>query len=221
MNTPKLTKSWIITLIAFACTVILPLANDTLEDYNIIITENELDHYVTLLLVSAGFGTAASVRKQLKEGKTSFSGLTKLITKAGTKIPKSTPSEKITIVNNKTEKLLSTPPTLGPATSYYQTNFRQDKKLGNVLDFGQSYLWIKMIGVRSYVSVKLKTADGFPIQIDQSSEFDEDNNIETTRLEMFVKSGAPLPKGKYILESRGDRGSSDSIGIKNDPFEIV
>jgi hypothetical protein len=215
-----MSKSWIITLIAFACVIILPMANEGLYQYGIIITPDELDHYVTVLLVTAGFGTAATVRKQLKEGKAAFGGLNNILSKSGKKITKPTdPGETITIVNKKSPGKMQTPE-LGPIGEWYQTNFKKGET-GNILPYGQSYLWVKLKGVRSYVTVKLMTIDRVPIQIDQSSEFDEDNDIETTRLEMFLKSGEPLPRGEYIIQTQGDRGSSDSQGIRNDKFSII
>lgn len=217
--TKKMTKSWIITLIAFGLSVILPIVDNSLEQFNIIITEAELTHYVTLLLVSGGFGTAASIRKQLTQRKTELKPLSEILTKTGKAIKKSIPGETIAIVNNKTGKKLQ-PPVLGPVGSWYKTNFKKSDR-GNSLEYGQSYLWIKYEGVRSYVSAILMTADKVPIQIDQSSEFDEDNDIETTRLELFLKDGSPLPRGKYILQSQGDRGSGDSQGIRSDEFSII
>ena len=59
------------------------------------------------------------------------------------------------------------------------------------------------------------------IQIDQSHELDEDNNVETTRLELFAKDGKHLAPGKYSLQISADSGSSYYIGIKRDEFEIV
>ena len=213
--TKKLTKSWILTVIAFACTIIFPIANDSLIQYGVIITEQEMMYYLTVLLSVAGFGTASSIRKQLQEKKQAFKPLSDIITKLGIKIPSTTQ-----ITNNTTPSTLSIPPTLGPSTSWYKTNFRKDEK-GNVIDYGESYLWVKLVGVRSYVTAKLMTDKQVPIQIDQSSEWDEDNDIETTRLELFTPDGKPLPRGKYILQTQGDRGTSDSMGIKNDEFFII
>lgn len=105
-------------------------------------------------------------------------------------------------------------PKMGPEDSWYQTNFTRSEK-GNILPSGTN-LWIRLVGVRSYVSAVLKNEVGKVIQIDQSSQFDEDGDIATTRLET-----AGLPKGKYILQVQGDRGSSDSEGIKTDEFFIV
>jgi len=113
------------------------------------------------------------------------------------------------------------PPVLGPEGKWYQTNFRQDKEKGNVIDYGEKYLWVKISGVKSYVTVILRNAKREPIQIDMSHELDEDNDVETTRLEMFAKDGKPLPRGKYFLQTQGDRGSSDAVGIKTDEFMIL
>jgi hypothetical protein len=113
------------------------------------------------------------------------------------------------------------PPQLGPDGEWYQTNFTKDSKKGNVLPYGEKSLWIRIQGVKSYATAVLKDSQGRWLQIDQSHSFDEDNDIETTRIELYNKIGEPFPKGKYFLESRGDRGTSDSTGIKSDEFWIV
>ena len=113
-----------------------------------------------------------------------------------------------------------TPPDLFLKDSWYQTNFTKTDK-GNSLQYGQIYLWIKIKDVRSYVTAMIKDANGIALQVDQSHSFDEDNNIETTRLELLKADGTSFPKGIYHLQVNGDRGTGDSIGIKNDTFEIV
>ena len=111
-------------------------------------------------------------------------------------------------------------PDLSPKDSWYQTNLTRSEK-GNTLQYGQVYLYIRIKDVRSYVTAILKNANGIALQIDQSHSFDEDNNIETTRLELLKADGTPFPKGIYHLQVRGDRGTGDSMGIINDTFEIV
>lgn len=108
-----------------------------------------------------------------------------------------------------------TKPRLGPIGAKYQTNFVKNDEKGNVLPRG-SNLWIKRVGVRSYLSAVLYDANMNVIQIDQSHEHDEDGDIETTRLETFN-----LQRGKYYITSQGDAGSSDSTGIRKDRFYIV
>ena len=110
-------------------------------------------------------------------------------------------------------------PKLGPEDNWYQTNFIQTKD-GNAIQQGKD-LWIRVYGVRSYLSAILRNESGNIIQIDQSSTHDEDGDIETTRLEMYGTDGQPLPKGKYKLQIQGDFGPSDSQGIKNDEFLII
>ena len=113
-----------------------------------------------------------------------------------------------------------TPPELGPIGSWYQTNFVKEQN-GNALAADQNYLWVKVSGVRNYLTVLLKDSSGNLIQVDQSHALDEDNNIETSRLEMFDRSGKRLPKGNYTLQIQGDRGSGDSQGIKSDQFTLL
>jgi len=113
------------------------------------------------------------------------------------------------------------PPTLGPVGDKVQTNFTKHAQKGNILLYGQSYLWIKMPNARTYVNALLRDSKGNLIQIRQGHENDEDNNHTTTRVNMFAEGGVPMPRGKYSLEIRGDAGSSDSSGHGLDVFEIV
>lgn len=208
--TDKISKSWIMTIIAFVFTMIFPIANDALATYGIMITETEMIYYLSVFLSVAGLGTVNSIKKKLSNRKPLTPGDATNIFEPHAKV------KKVTAI---TKKLVA-PPTLGPAGSKFQTNFQRGEG-GNKIPYGQIYLWIKIEGVRSYVTAILKTAAGVPIQIDQSSELDEDNNIETTRIELFDKSGEPMPRGKYILQMQGDGTGGDAQGIKKDEFEIV
>lgn len=133
-------------------------------------------------------------------------------------------------IENKTKKIQNSPasahvsvvPFLTPVGAWYQTNLVKNTKKGKkVHPFGSAYLWIKMSGVKSYLNVILRGPDGSPIQIRQSHELDEDNNIETTRLKMYSRNGTPMPRGKYTLHVIGDRGTSDSTGTPEDQFIIA
>ena len=55
---PKMNKSWKLTTILFICATVLPFINDHLEDYGIVITEEELTHFLTLALASSAAGVA-------------------------------------------------------------------------------------------------------------------------------------------------------------------
>ena len=103
----------------------------------------------------------------------------------------------------------------GPRDSWFQTNLKKssDPKKGAVLEYGQSYLWIKISGARSYVTAILKNAHGNVIQVDQSHQQDEDNDYTTTRLEMFSSNGEPYPCGKYTLTGQADVGTGDAQRI--------
>lgn len=128
------------------------------------------------------------------------------------------PEEKPLVFSEPVKPLIVVPK-LGPEDSEYQTNFIKTDK-GNSLPFG-NHLWIKVFGVRSYITATLKDASKNIIQIDQSSLVDEDGDITTTRLEMFGRDKKPLPRGKYFVTVRGDFGTSDAQGIKEDEFFII
>jgi len=131
--------------------------------------------------------------------------------------------ESIVIINDDTKtpkiKQKMLPPKLYPEGSWYQTNFSKSKK-GNTLQFGQIYLWIKLNGARSYVTAVLYDEKMRVLQIDQSTIHDEDNDIETTRLELLTAEGKAFPKGVYYIRPNGDVGTGDSQGVL-DKFEIV
>jgi|APSaa5957512535_1039671.scaffolds.fasta_scaffold05906_3 hypothetical protein len=143
----------------------------------------------------------------------------KMFTKVKQKVQQKPREELQRLIPTKKGRFLSVPK-LSPTDSWYQNNFKKSQN-GNSIPYGQLYLWIKVKDVRSYVTVILKDANGIALQIDQSHEYDEDNNVETTRLELIKPDGTPFPKGIYHLQTRGDRGTGDSQGIKNDIFEIV
>lgn len=129
------------------------------------------------------------------------------------------PLEKSAITVSAVSSPSLTIPKLGPADAKYQTNFVKGKE-GNTLIYGTD-LWIRRVGVRSYVTAILRDAAGNVIQVDQSHLKDEDGDIETTRLEMYARDGQPLPRGKYSVETFGDSGSSDGTGNNPDVFYIV
>ena len=123
--------------------------------------------------------------------------------------------------NIDSKKKFSMVPDLGPVGAHYQTNFVKDEIKGNIIPITQNYLWIRVPRTKSYLSVVLRDFIGNVIQIDQSHELDEDNNVETTRLELFAKDGKHLAPGKYSIQISADSGSSYYMGIKTDNFEIV
>ena len=59
-------------------------------------------------------------------------------------------------------------PELGPMDSIYQTNFVKDPQVGNVLLYGQPYLFARMTGARSYVTGMLRDLSGKVIQLEQA-----------------------------------------------------
>lgn len=190
----KTSKSWKLTIAAIAIPIIMVLLTTAgITD----ISESQIESFIYLALGISAIGAGNKV------GRT-------LVTE---KLTPSIKSPNVRII----EKIII--PKLGPKGSKFQTNFVQSN-IGNALPFGKN-LWVQIQGVKSYVSAILKDAQGNVIQIDQSHQLDEDNNIETTRLEMFGKDGNSLPRGKYSITFIGDSGSSDSIGQSDDEFSII
>ncbi len=218
----KMTKSWTVALLFAILSAVLPIINEPLqENFGIVITEGELEHFLTAFGITAAAGVANATRKQLKKTPDAYL------------VGKPNPEQKFDggIYSN-TAPPPAPPPApetkhdtdgikFGPVGAWYQTNFTRNDLKGNVLAYGQGYLWIKVPKARSYVTVQLKDDAGRIIQVDQSSKSDEDNNHTTTRLEMFSPNGSSMPRGKYSLRIQADAGSGDAQGIKNDAFEIV
>ncbi len=208
----KMTKSWTVALLFAILSAVLPIINEPLqENFGIVITEGELEHFLTAFGITATAGVANAARKQFR------------------KTPDANPGQKF---DNAVSSNTGPPPAPEPTHdtdgvnfnstgSWYQTNFVKSALKGNVLPFGTSYLWIKVPKARTYVTAQLKDNQGRIIQIDQSSKADEDNNHTTTRLEMLSRNGNPMPVGIYTLRVQADAGSGDAQGIKTDKFEIV
>ena len=207
----KVTKSWGVTILFTMLVAILPVINEPLEaQFGITITEDELAHFLTAFGITAAAGVGNAARKQLRKPVVNIETNTA-----------QNPTQTFTATVNPPRKHDPFGIQFGPPGAWYQTNFQKNTERGNVLQYGQSYLWIKVDSARSYITAILKDNTGRVIQIDQSSETDEDNNRTTTRLEMFTRNGTPLPRGKYSLQIQSDSGSGDSQGIKEDVFYIV
>ena len=185
------------------------------------------------IMVSVGgsFIAAHTVLSEISTSDPQLQVLTAIGLVAGT-VPMGIAGQKVVtkvkgIVKSKKEnptvitKKFSMVPDLGPVGSHYQTNFVKDEIKGNIIPITQNYLWIKRPGTRSYIAVILRDSNENVIQIDQSHELDEDNNVETTRLELFAKDGKHLAPGKYSIQHKADAGTSYSTGVKRDEFEIV
>ena len=48
---------------------------------------------------------------------------------------------------------------LDQSAAHYQTNFVKDEIKGNIIPITQNYLWIRMVDVKSYVSVVLRDSN--------------------------------------------------------------
>lgn len=199
----KMTKSWKLTL----ATIIIAIVMIILPTFGVVgVTEHQVESIIYLALGISAIGAGNKVGKKLVNSR-------KLVTEetkgsGEVEIAPEHPKNKRTIV-----------PKLGPVGSKFQTNFIKSD-VGNTLPYGHN-LWVRIEGVRSYITAILKDSAGNIIQIDQSHELDEDKNIETTRLEMLGRDGLGLPRGVYSVEYKGDSGSSDSIGVSNDSFTII
>jgi len=114
------------------------------------------------------------------------------------------------------------PPNVSHENRQYSTNFFQGQK-GNSIEQGDE-LVIKVKGAES-VSGILKDLKGYPIIIDQSHKFDEDNNAETINFKLkhrrFRLFNYNLPKGEYILTVKWWDKDTQREGGFTDKFAIV
>lgn len=65
MRTPRLGKSWAITLLFGLLAAAAPVFNDTVEPYGIVITEAEMQHLLTAFGLAGGLGVGNAVRKNV------------------------------------------------------------------------------------------------------------------------------------------------------------
>ena len=237
MRMLKTTKSWKLTLISFLLAAGVPFVNDALVPYGIIITESEANYFLMMLFGISATGAGVSINKKINERKMkeaetkniqpvvvqpqqqqqqpAYTATAQQVNAAS--IPASPAPAPVNPADERPRGNDNIPiPKLGPEGSKYQHNFKNDSSLGNVLDYGQSYLYLRLKGARSYVTAQLKDHAGKLLQIEQALP----GNC-TCRLEMFDNVGNPLPRGKYSVTVQGDAGMGDSQGINNDVFHIV
>ena len=231
----KMTKSWKLTLISFIVVMSMPVVNGPLGEYGIVITEQELQHFLFVFFgVSAAGGGMSMYKKRVGSKKSdtveapTFSittpdeiSPTQTVTvppvptqTVTASIPELEPAETVTAPIPEIVKATSIPE-LGPADSIYQTNFRKEPQIGNVLSYGEPYLFARRVGARSYVTGILRDSSGKIIQIRQSVP-----GGEIIKFVLKDKQGS-FERGKYSLQVQTDSGSGDSQGNKRDEFQIV
>lgn len=112
---------------------------------------------------------------------------------------------------------------LGPAGSKYQTNFEKFKT-GNGIKEG-SELIVRIAGAET-VTGQIRNGKNQVMQIDQSHEFDEDNNAETVNFKLKTKRWGGLrndnlPPGSYTLIAWFWDNDVMKGGSYTDQFEII
>ncbi len=111
---------------------------------------------------------------------------------------------------------------------WFDTNLNQYEGKGAFHPYGRKYLWIRCKGAKDGITVRMsKLHDDTGefkklLQIDQSGIHDEDNDIETTRLEMFgLDRKTPMKRGKYrMIITAMTRGTSYTQSATTS-FEII
>lgn len=195
-----LSKSWKMVLVTFVTGLALPFINAHLPESSQI-SEEFANNFIYMFLGSAGIGVVAKVAK-LKNEKAADDN------QVEQKIPME-PSHDFV------PRDTSLGPPLKTGGRYYLTNFVKSDR-GNSLKHGTPFLYVKMKGVRSYMTGQIFKGENL-IQIEQT------DNKGVLRFELFKKNQdgiVSFERGKYTLVIAGDRGSSDSNRI-TDEFEIV
>lgn len=206
------TNSWKLTAVSFIVAIVLPLVSGPLAEHGIVLTEAQIQNYMYVFFGISGIGAASSAAKRIEKRKQKVAdtaSTTVTATVAQAVAPPIVPGPHI--------------PQFTSKHSWYESNFKEDEKRGNVIEYGEPYLWFRVKGVRTYFIAKLKEQNGTLIQIDQSG-YAGNPWSDTIRLEMFRNRNGemePLPRGKYSIEIQGDKGTSDAIGANSDKFEIV
>lgn len=179
-------KSWVLTISTMVASVIIQFLAGPLNSIGIEITEAQLLHIFILPIITVAAGVFSAAHKR-KTNSTS------------------PPQHE--------EKLSDQVALKG---EWYQTNMESDATNGNVIKYGDPYLYAKIKDVKSYTTAQLWKGDNL-IQVEQSKAG------EPVRLELFEKKDGkvvPMSKGTYHLVVSGDRGTSDRVGIK-DEFQII
>lgn len=217
-------------ILAF-CSIALPVLDQHLEPYGIIITEQDVMHMLAMFGISGGVGALNAAHKRKKTAdvvQARYMAAPQLATEDARKeaaaevvkhAPKAPNAPRTPFKKRAAQAPARTTPELRPAGAAYQTNFREDKDHGNYLPYGEKDLYVRYSGARTYVGVVVKAKNGNVIDVGQGHPSDEDSNVETVRLHLTDRSGSAIPRGSYILEVSGDRGSSYETSIK-DEFEV-
>ena len=217
----KPSKSWIITIISFILVIAGPLLNDVLAPYGIIITEKELEHFLYAFLGTGALGGGISLYKKKLQRKQDSADT------SPNDIYYNDEEKAFKIKNKKNywrtipDKILGSDkssknsiPPLGPDGADYKTNFEN----GNTLQFGTKYLYVRMVGAKSYVTGALMNSTKELLLTDQSDKNDE-YGIELIKFMLMDTTGQPLPRGTYYLTIRADRQINS--GYTEIQWEIV
>lgn len=201
-----LSKSWKITIIAFAIALALPLINSQLPD-GIRVTQETVDHFLAIFIGSGTIGAATSIAKKTIQLKHAQNGL----------IPQAYAQSAPAGAQNNTHLLhLQQKGHVAwkKINGWLETN-------GTTLGYESPHLWVRVKDSKSYVTAVLRDANKRVIQVDQSSAHDEDQDDSTTRLELFNSNGTPLARGRYYLSVKSDSTKGGPVQADELAVEIV
>ena len=121
-----------------------------------------------------------------------------------------------------------TPPAWTQAGGWFKTNLENDddddEDVKRFLPKDVNCLWVYMRDAKA-LTVQLYNESRTLLQIDQSSDTDEDNDSQTTRIELFDRTGRRFPPGVYKFRILGTvlRTSISDPGDKDEmiPFRLL
>ena len=243
----KMTKSWKLTLISFIVVMAMPVINGPLVDYGIVITEQELQHFLFVFFgVSAAGGGMSMYKKRVNSKKPNT---VVHVDPQGYVVETPTPKsdvndnawkkafEESAVEGVKTTRSVNIPDE-SPSTTVTIPDPKQVKatsipELGPVGETYQTnFVKDPLVGnVLSYGAPYLFARMAGARSYVTGLLRDEGGRIiqveqskpgeEIIRFELKNRLGQRLPRGTYNLQVQADSGSGDSQGIKRDEFQIA
>ena len=221
----KMTKSWIMTIASF----IFALAAPPLADAGILISEEQITHYMMMFFGISGIGAGMSVKKKVAEVKAKKVTIPPPpldpVSLGSTTFTMDTPEGGQAVYNGDGKKLLEVdkegtilkeipdlempqkPLQTDQATNpkytnegWFQTDLEFVKGTGAVMRRDDPFLWIK---VPDAVYIKGGVYQGTDLKDPETRLIQIDSNTgDSLRFEMYDKAAGnlvPLPPGKYMF----------------------
>ena len=232
MHKPKNT-----TTITFI-TMLVPIGMVVAQTLGIPVSEEAMYAFVAMFLGSGAIGTRHAIAKKRQDnGHQAAKGMTVdegkvhvhegevYINEVGTLKKMSLADvKKIDVadieksISKKKSNIQFVEPEWTTERGWYSTNLKNnDNDDGGVkryLPQGMNCLWIKIAGAAA-LTTQLFNPDGNLVQIDQSHAKDEDDDVETTRIELFDTLGQRYPPGIYSVRIQAQKIGGQTTSIQS------